>query len=79
VGVSEEGSGVASDDAAHRAFERGDFAEARKLARAMKASGDPAARQAADHLLAKMGFDPLIIGVTATCLAGFALIAILVR
>ena len=77
--AGQEGSGVASDDAAHRAFERGDFAEARKLALAMKASGDEAARQAADLLLAKMGLDPLIIGVTATCLAGVALIAILVR
>lgn len=76
MGVSEEGSGL---DAAHRAFERGDFAEASKLARAMKASGDEAARAAADLLLAKISLDPLIVGVTAVCLAGFALIAILVR
>jgi hypothetical protein len=79
VDAREEGSGVVSDDAAHRAFERGDFAEARKLALAMKASGDEAARQAADLLLAKMGLDPLINAITAACIGLFAAIAIFAR
>jgi hypothetical protein len=76
VDAAEEGSGL---DKAHRAFERGDFAEARKLASGMKSSDDPAVRSAADQILSRTSLDPLIVGITAACLLGFSLIAILAR
>jgi hypothetical protein len=56
-----------SPDAAHRAFDAGDFAEARRLAKAQKAAAgaDEAARAAADEILTRTGVDPLIIWLTA--------------
>jgi hypothetical protein len=54
--------------AAHRAFERGDFAAARRLARALRdGAQDPATRQAADALLDRLKLDPLIVWLTAGC------------
>jgi hypothetical protein len=54
-----------TSDAAHQAFERGDFAEARRLARAEKAKAtDDATRAAADEILMRTGVDPLIIWMT---------------
>lgn len=53
-------------DAAHQAFERGDFAEARRLAKQQKASAtDEATRAAADEILMRTGIDPLIVWITA--------------
>lgn len=53
-------------DAAHQAFERGDFAEARRLAKQQRAAaGDDATRAAADEILMRTGIDPLIIWMTA--------------
>ena len=53
-------------DAAHQAFERGDFAEARRLAKQQRAAAsDDATRAAADEILMRTGIDPLIIWITA--------------
>jgi hypothetical protein len=53
-------------DAAHRAFDAGDFAEARKLARQQKAAAtDEATRAAADEILMRTGIDPLVVWMTA--------------
>jgi len=53
-------------DAAHRAFEAGDFAEARRLAQAQKSgAADEATRAAADEMLMRTGIDPLIVWLTA--------------
>jgi len=53
-------------DAAHRAFEAGDFAEARRLAQAQKSgAADEATRAAADEILMRTGIDPLVIWMTA--------------
>jgi hypothetical protein len=55
-----------SPDAAHRAFDAGDFAEARKLARQQKAAAtDEATRAAADEILMRTGIDPLVVWMTA--------------
>ncbi len=53
-------------DAAHQAFEAGDFAEARRLARQQKSTAtDDATRAAADEILKRTGIDPLIVWLTA--------------
>ena len=55
-----------TSDAAHQAFERGDFAEARRLAKQEKANAsDAATRAAADEILMRTGIDPLIVWITA--------------
>ena len=52
-------------DAAHQAFERGDFAEARRLAKEQKAAAkDEATRAAADEILLRTGIDPLVVWMT---------------
>ena len=52
-------------DAAHQAFERGDFAEARRLAKEQKATAkDEATRAAADEILLRTGIDPLVVWMT---------------
>jgi hypothetical protein len=62
------------------AFERGDFAEARRLALALKASAtDEATRSAADQILQRTSLDPLILAVSIACLLLFTLIATLAR
>jgi len=54
-----------TSDAAHQAFERGDFAEARRLAREARAKAtDDAGRAAADEILMRTGIDPVVIGMT---------------
>lgn len=55
-------------DAAHRAFEAGDFAEARRLARRqLAAAPDHATRAAADEILRRTGIDPVMIWLTVGC------------
>jgi hypothetical protein len=62
-------------DAAHQAFEAGDFAAARRLAKQQRASAtDDAARAAADEILMRTGLDPVVIWLTG----GAALLFILV-
>jgi len=62
-------------DAAHRAFEAGDFAEARRLANQQKtAASDDATRAAADEILMRTGVDPLVIWMTAGAVLFFVLI-----
>jgi len=52
-------------DAAHQAFEAGDFAEARRLAKQQRAAAsDDATRAAADDILKRTGVDPLVIWLT---------------
>lgn len=53
-------------DAAHRAFEAGDFAEARRLAKQQKAAtgADEATRAAADEILRRTGIDPAMVWIT---------------
>ncbi len=62
-------------DAAHRAFEAGDFAEARRLAKEQKAAAsDEATRAAADEILMRTGVDPLVVWMTAGAVLLFVLI-----
>jgi hypothetical protein len=64
-------------DAAHHAFEAGDFFEARRLAKELKATAsDEPTRLAADELLKRTGHDPLIVWLTVACGAVFAFIVI---
>lgn len=52
-------------DAAHRAFDAGNFAEARRLAKLQKASAaDEATRAAAEEILMRTGIDPVVIWMT---------------
>lgn len=54
--------------AAHRAFERGDFYEAHRLAVELeRRAADEPARAAADAMLQRLSFDPVVIGLTAGC------------
>lgn len=63
-------------DAAHRAFEAGDFAAARRLARQQEAAAtDEATRAAAAEILMRTGIDPLVIWMTAgSALLFFAIV-----
>jgi len=62
-------------DAAHRAFEAGDFAEARRLAKELSTgAADEATRAAAADILKRTGIDPLIIWITVGCALMFAAI-----
>ncbi len=64
-------------DAAHRAFEAGDFYEARRLAKELRAgAADDATRKAAEELLRRTGHDPLVLWLTVGCVVMFALIVI---
>ena len=64
-----------SSDAAHQAFERGDFAEARRLAKQQRAAaGDEAARAAADEILKRTGIDPLVVWLTVGAVVLFVAI-----
>jgi hypothetical protein len=59
-------------DAAHHAFEAGDFAEARRLARALAAAAtDDATRSAAADILKRTAIDPLIVWITLGCVVVF--------
>jgi hypothetical protein len=69
---------MADLDAAHRAFDRGDFHEARRLARALRRdAADEATRAAADVLLRRTSLDPVIVWISAACVAFFALVLLL--
>jgi len=62
-------------DAAHQAFEAGDFAEARRLAKQQRAAAsDDAARAAADEILKRTGVDPLVIWLTVGAVVLFVAI-----
>jgi hypothetical protein len=64
-------------DAAHRAFEAGDFYEARRLAKELKATAsDEPTRNAAEELLRRTGYDPLIVWLTVGCAVMFILIVV---
>jgi hypothetical protein len=65
-------------DAAHQAFEAGDFAEARRLAKEQRASaGDDATRAAADDILKRTGVDPLVVWLTVGAVLLFVAIVYL--
>jgi len=62
-------------DAAHQAFEAGDFAEARRLAKQQRAAAsDDATRAAADDILKRTGVDPLVIWLTVGAILLFVAI-----
>ena len=62
-------------DAAHRAFDAGDFAEARRLAQAAEgAAADEATRAAADEILMRTGIDPVVVWMTFGAVMLFVLI-----
>ena len=62
-------------DAAHRAFEAGDFAEARRLAKQQKAAAaDDATRAAADEILMRTGVDPMVVWMTVGAVVLFVAI-----
>jgi hypothetical protein len=64
-------------DAAHRAFEEGDFYTARRLARQLKASAsDGPTQKAADELLRRTSYDPLIVWLTVGCAFMFGLVIV---
>jgi hypothetical protein len=64
--------------AAHRAFERGDFFEARRLAVELKrAAKDDAARAAADGILRRTSIDPVIVWLSAGCALFFVAVLLL--
>jgi hypothetical protein len=65
-------------DSAHRAFEAGDFAQARRLAKAIRGSSDDVAtRAAADMILKRTSLDPAIVYITVACAVFFILISFL--
>lgn len=66
-------------DNAHRAFEAGNFAEARRLATDMLDAPDAPTVDAARDVLRRTGHDPLIKYWVAACAALFILIATLMR
>ncbi|HEY1588016.1 MAG TPA: hypothetical protein VGH63_20090 [Polyangia bacterium] len=62
-------------DAAHQAFEAGDFAEARRLAKQQRATAsDDATRAAADDILKRTGIDPLVVWLTVGAIILFVAI-----
>jgi hypothetical protein len=73
---SQEGS-LSTLDEAERAFERGDFARARRIAGELAAGSDEPTRQAARALLERTAVDPLIVWLTVGCVALFVLIVAL--
>jgi hypothetical protein len=69
-------SPTTSNDA-QRAFERGDFLTARKLAAELAASQDEATRSAGKLILSRTSFDPAIIWISLACLGFFVLVVAL--
>ena len=62
-------------DAAHRAFEAGDFAAARRLAKEQRAAAaDDATRAAADEILMRTGIDPMVVWMTVGAVLLFVVI-----
>ena len=65
-------------DAAHRAFESGDFAEARRLARQLRATAPDAATQAAAaEILRRTGVDRAVVWMTVGCALFFVIVVVL--
>ena len=58
--------------AAQDAFDRGDFAEVRRLARLRDDGG---ADEETRKLAARLGYDPVIVGLTVVCVIFFVLIS----
>ena len=56
-------------ESARQALERGDFATARKLARAARSDPDPAEQKAAQDILSRLSPDPLVWIVVIACCA----------
>jgi hypothetical protein len=64
-------------DAAHVAFEAGDFRLARRLAAQLVASApDEATRSAAADILQRTAIDPLIVWITVGCAIVFVAIIV---
>lgn len=64
-------------DAAQRAFEAGDFAEARRLAKLLLAgSGDEAAKKAAAELIERTDIDPVVVWMSLGCMTLFVAIVV---
>lgn len=61
---------------AYAAFDRGDFGEARALAKGLTKVIDVEVRRAAEALLGRLGVDPLAVAVWATCFAFFVWTAV---
>ena len=59
------------NDSAHEAYDRGDFREAARLARALRESKDDRERASGDDVLRRLAPDPVIVGLTAACLLFF--------
>ena len=73
------GDGSAKSGVADEAFARGDFRQARRLARATldDDAADDAARASARTILERTGIDPFIGWMTGACLAFFLLVVVL--
>ena len=64
-------------DAAQRAFEAGDFAEARRQAKLLIAgSGDEAAKKAAAELVKRTDIDPVVVWLSLGCVTLFVAIVV---
>jgi hypothetical protein len=64
-------------DAAHVAFESGDFAQARRLASQLLATApDEPTRSAAADILQRTSIDPLILWITVACAVIFLAIVL---
>ncbi len=64
-------------DAAQRAFEAGDFAEARKLAQAVvQSNGDEATKKAAAELIKRTDIDPVVVYMSLGCVTLFVAIVV---
>ena len=64
-------------DAAQRAFEAGDFNEARKLARAIvQSNGDEAAKKAAAEIIKRTDIDPVVVYLSLGCVTLFVAIVV---
>lgn len=59
---------------ADKAFERGDFAAVRRLARDLLKSDDAATRTAAQALLDRIKVDPVIVWLSAACVLFFVVV-----
>lgn len=62
--------------AAQRAFEIGDFAEARRLAKALQSSGDEAARAGAADIIKRTDIDPVVVWLSLGCVTMFVAIVV---
>jgi hypothetical protein len=76
--LAQEGCLTPELDAAHRAFERGDFRESRRLASELERSAtDEPTRAAAHAILQRTSLDPLIVWLSGGCLVFFVLVIVL--